>query len=437
MTKKSHLYKNNRKNCFGYSVAFFSVIFITWLTVFLGFTVNSAYAKDNPNEQKTLDINKEISDLKNDINAQKKDFEGKLSKQENEIKDQRTEFGNKLYNQTTEIGKYQGITDIIKNNNNFIINIIIAGISILTIIVSIILVVIRSSATLLLESKINAIEAKITQYANTEIKRSNDYARDHVKDAKDDVKEATSKLDKLEVSVDKKFQELNDYARQKVDKTEIELNEAKSKFDELENTVGKNLAEIDDKFKSLNKDLTELIDIRLRLNAISTNYYMASANWRENHIDIAIFHASQLLNLIESLPDDIKDAESSSKAKNILNNKIAYMSEIAYYYAQRYSKNKNSEDCAYALKVLDKLPTFMETLSGEHLVTMVDNYLFIVSKLKDDVDEPHKTRFVELFDRNKVGLRRYLEAAGGAVNSNQMDEYASIYEEIKASQQSI
>ena len=57
--------------------------------------------------------------------------------------------------------------------------------------------------------------------------------------------------------------------------------------------------------------------------------------------------------------------------------------------------------------------------------------------MRDMVDNPHKAKFVELFEKYQIALTGYLKNSGSDVDQTQMEEYASFHKEIKASHQSI
>lgn len=216
-------------------------------------------------------------------------------------------------------------------------------------------------------------------------------------------------------------------AKINLDNAQNDLRNAQSTYNEQEKKINDEILKIDNKLDQLSQNICKIMDTRLKFGAINTTYYVAALNWRIGNIDAAIQEAESTILLIDSLDDSVNDRETASKVKQFKGFKQEIQSDLAYYYAQRYAEQNQVNDARRAIAFTETMPELIETLSGTERINMIDNYLFIICKIKD-VDKPHKKKFIEYYDNHKESLKTLLKHQ----NANILTEYSSFYEEVKA-----
>lgn len=222
-------------------------------------------------------------------------------------------------------------------------------------------------------------------------------------------------------------QEQTNKANEVSEKARTDLEKAQNTYKEQEKAITDAISKVDNKLEQLSQNIRKIMDVRLTIGAISTNYYMAALNWRTGNIDAAIQGVEYTVSLIDSLDDDVNDGIVASKVKQTKASKQAIQSDLAYYYAQRYEEQKQVHDARCAIAITETMPEFIETLSGTQRISMIDNYLFIICKVKD-VDKPHIRKFIEYYDNYKESLNTLLKHK----DANILTEYSKFYEEVKA-----
>jgi hypothetical protein len=163
---------------------------------------------------------------------------------------------------------------------------------------------------------------------------------------------------------------------------------------------------------------------------------MAAINWKMGDIDKAIIHANESLSLINDL--STSDGENESllieKVKRALNAKQSISSDLAYYYARRYEKNKVGSDAELAMGLVEGLLRYIGELSREdrRRLVMIDNYLFVICRV-DSVDKLHKEKFIEFFQNHNASLESYLRNLdlGSSRGNKIFQDYEAYYNKIK------